>query len=168
MASKHLTKRGTSAFIQRAISITTWVNQTLFLKCTNPSFKILPVVLSGNQTLDINRQKMAWLEAKNEVAWLEAKKDNTNLTHCKQEHYNWCFPSEKDHDKHVIHGTPNILNDNTCSLSMTNIINNNIFSHVDSAAAIASIIFACPSRRKHIPYVRRPTSQNEFRKRVIH
>ena len=44
----------------------------------NPPLKDHPFVLSGNRVQDTNRQRMAWLEAKNETAGLEAKK---NLTH---------------------------------------------------------------------------------------
>ena len=38
------------------------------------SLKVPPIVLSGNQVQDINRQRMAWVEAKNKAAWLETKK----------------------------------------------------------------------------------------------
>ena len=84
----------------------------LFFKSTNPSLKDPPIVLFGNRAQDINRQEMAWLEAKNKAAWLEAKK---NLTHQQQERYNRRFSSEEEHGKRNIHGTPHIWKDNTYS-----------------------------------------------------
>ena len=73
-------------------------NKTLFSTSMKPSLKVLPIVLSGNRVQDINRQRMAWMEAKNEAAWLETKK---NLTHYQR--YVWRFPSEEEHGKCVIH-----------------------------------------------------------------
>ena len=130
----------------------------------NPSLKDPPIVLSGNRAQAINRQKMAWSGAKNKAAWLQAKK---NLTHYQQERYNWRFSSEEEHGKRVIHGTPHIRNDNTCSWTMTNMINNTTSSDVVAVAAIASTVFACPSQRKSIPCVQRSPAPNEFGKRVI-
>ena len=49
------------------------------------SLKDPTIVLYANQAQQINRQKMAWLEAKIEAAWFEAK---NNLTNHQQERYN--------------------------------------------------------------------------------
>ena len=123
-------------------------NKTLFSTSMKPSLKVPLITLSGNQTLDINRHKMAWLESKNKASWLEAKKDN-NLTHHKQERHVWRFPTEEEHSKHIIHGTPHIWNDNTCPWTMTNMIHNATSSDVAAAAAaIASTVFDAPSQKK--------------------
>ena len=110
--------------------------------------KHFPIALSGNQIQDMNRQRMAGVEAKNKEARLEAKK---NLTNHQQERYVWCFPSEEEHGKYVIHGTPHIWEDNTCSWTMTNMINN--ATSRDAAAvtatAIASTVFDVQSPKKN-------------------
>ena len=49
-------------------------NKTLFSTSMNPSLEVPPIILSGNRVKEINQQRMAWVEAKNEAAWLKAKR----------------------------------------------------------------------------------------------
>ena len=64
-------------------------------------------VSSGNRAGDINRHKTTWLKSKDKAAWFEAKKDNILTQHdYRQERYKWCFPSEEEHGKRIIHGIP--------------------------------------------------------------
>ena len=101
----------------------------------------------SSRNRNINRNRLAWLESKNKAAWLEAKNDNT-LTQLdyRQERYKWRFPSEEEHGKRIIHGTPYTWNDNTCSWTMTNVVNTTTPSDdVAAAAAIARTVFVNPT-----------------------
>ena len=66
--------------------------------CKTSSLKVPPIVSSGNQVQDTNRQRMSGVEAMKKAAWLETKK---NLT--QHQRYVLRFPLEEEHGKRVIH-----------------------------------------------------------------